>query len=41
VAPPLPWASREAALRRNQEMQRVWERKHEPSASGPLRQQGA
>lgn len=25
VAPPLPWANREAVLRRNQEMKRIWE----------------
>jgi hypothetical protein len=25
VAPPLPWTTREALLRRNQEIQRLWE----------------
>ena len=25
VAPPLPWATREAVLRRNQEIQHLWE----------------
>jgi hypothetical protein len=29
VAPPLPWPTREAVLRRNQEIQRVWEQKRE------------
>ena len=26
VAPPLPWPTRESALRRNEEIQRIWER---------------
>jgi hypothetical protein len=25
VAPPLPWTNRDAALRRNKEIQRIWE----------------
>jgi hypothetical protein len=29
VAPALPWANREAALRRNQEIQRIWEQQQE------------
>jgi hypothetical protein len=27
VAPPLPWSNRQSALRRNQEIQRIWERR--------------
>ena len=27
VAPPLPWPNREAVLRRNQEIKRIWEQK--------------
>ncbi len=30
VAPPLPWTNREAVLRRNQEIQRIWERERKP-----------
>jgi hypothetical protein len=30
VAPPLPWANREAVLRRNQEIQRIWEQERQP-----------
>jgi hypothetical protein len=30
-APPLPWSTREAALRRNDEVQNVWEQKREPA----------
>jgi hypothetical protein len=26
VAPPLPWTNRESVLRRNKEIQRIWER---------------
>jgi hypothetical protein len=29
VAPPLPWPNRESALRRNQEVQRIWEEKRQ------------
>ena len=29
VAPPLPWKNREAVLRRNQEIQRLWEQQRE------------
>ncbi len=29
VAPPLPWANRQSALRRNQEIQRIWERRQQ------------
>jgi hypothetical protein len=29
VAPPLPWVDREAALRRNKEIQLVWEQQQE------------
>jgi hypothetical protein len=29
VAPPLPWPTREAALRRNAEVQRLWEQKRQ------------
>src|SRR5438132_1399169 len=30
VSPPLPWMTREAALRRNQEIQRIWEQERKP-----------
>ena len=30
VAPPLPWTSREAALRRNMEIERIWEQQRKP-----------
>jgi hypothetical protein len=30
VAPPLPWTNRESALRRNLEIQRVWEQQRKP-----------
>ena len=29
VAPPLPWPNRQAALRRNQEIQRIWEQRQQ------------
>jgi hypothetical protein len=29
AAPALPWANRPSALRRNQEMQRIWEQRHQ------------
>src|SRR5438132_10382221 len=31
VAPPLPWTTREAVLRRNQEIQRLWEQQRKPA----------
>ena len=31
VAPPLPWATREAVHARNKETQRLWERSREPA----------
>jgi hypothetical protein len=31
VAPSLPWANRQSALRRNQEIQRVWEQRRQGS----------
>ncbi len=31
VAPPLPWPNREAVLRRDQEIRRVWEQIQEPA----------
>jgi hypothetical protein len=31
VAPPLPWPNRDSALRRNQEIQRIWEQKRKPA----------
>src|SRR5580700_7024291 len=31
VAPPLPWTNRAAALRRNQEIQRIWEQQRKPA----------
>jgi hypothetical protein len=34
VAPPLPWANRESALGRNQEIQRIWEQQHARAATG-------
>jgi hypothetical protein len=30
VAPPLPWPNRESVLRRNQEIQRLWEQHQKP-----------
>jgi hypothetical protein len=30
VAPPLPWSTRELALRRNEEIHRIWEQQREP-----------
>src|SRR5258708_4843449 len=30
VAPPLPWTNRESVLRRNMEIQRLWERQRKP-----------
>jgi hypothetical protein len=30
AAPPLPWPTREAVLRRNQEIQRIWEQARKP-----------
>jgi hypothetical protein len=29
LAPPLPWSDRQSALRRNQEIQRIWERRRQ------------
>ncbi len=31
VAPPLPWTDREAVLRRNEEIQRIWEQRRVPA----------
>jgi hypothetical protein len=33
VAPPLPWASRESALLRDQEIHRIWEQERKPSGT--------
>jgi hypothetical protein len=33
VAPPLPWPTRESALRRNRELQRIWEQEREPEGA--------
>jgi hypothetical protein len=33
VAPPLPWPTRESVLRRNQEIQRLWEQERKPMVS--------
>ena len=33
VAPPLPWPTRDAALRRNQELQRVWQQRRQPAVA--------
>jgi hypothetical protein len=30
VVPPLPWPTRESVLRRNQEIQRLWEQEQKP-----------
>jgi hypothetical protein len=30
VAPPLPWTTRESVLRRNKEIQRIWEQQRKP-----------
>jgi hypothetical protein len=30
VAPPLPWTNRESALRRNRDVQRIWEQQRKP-----------
>jgi hypothetical protein len=30
VSPPLPWTNREAVLRRNKEIQRIWEQERKP-----------
>jgi hypothetical protein len=37
VAPPLPWPDRQSALRRNQEMRRIWEQRRQ-GGGGPLGQ---
>ena len=37
VAPPLPWPNRQSALRRNQEIQRIWEQR-QPGGARPLGQ---
>jgi len=29
IAPPLPWATREAALRRNEEIERLWQQQRQ------------
>jgi hypothetical protein len=31
VAPPLPWTTRESALQRNKEIERIWQQKREPA----------
>jgi len=31
VAPPLPWTTRESVLRRNKEIQRLWEEARQPA----------
>jgi hypothetical protein len=31
VEPPLPWSNRQSALRRNQEIQRIWEQRRQGS----------
>jgi hypothetical protein len=33
VSPPLPWPNREAALRRNVEIQRIWEQDRKPAGT--------
>ena len=37
VAPPLPWTTREAVLRRNQEIKRIWDWEQERKAVGAPR----
>jgi hypothetical protein len=37
VAPPLPWPDRQTALRRNQELQRIWQQ-GQPKGGEPLGQ---
>jgi hypothetical protein len=34
VAPPLPWPTRESALQRNFEIQRIWEQERKPDPLG-------
>ena len=31
VAPPLPWSTRESAVQRNHEIQRLWQQKRQPA----------
>ena len=33
LAPPLPWANREAVLKRNQEIQRIWDQQRKPAGT--------
>jgi hypothetical protein len=33
VAPPLPWANRESALRRNMEIHHIWEQQRKPAGT--------
>jgi hypothetical protein len=33
VAPPVSWPSRESALRRNQEIQRIWQQQRQPTTN--------
>jgi hypothetical protein len=35
VAPPLPWRDRESVLRRNKEIQRIWEQERKPVGTAP------
>jgi hypothetical protein len=35
VAPPLPWSNRQSALQRNQEIQRIWERRQHTGDESP------
>jgi hypothetical protein len=37
VAPPLPWPNRDAALRRNLEIQRLWEQRRKPVGTQSIR----
>lgn len=34
VAPPLPWPDRDAVLRRDQEIKRIWQQQREPAVAG-------
>jgi hypothetical protein len=36
VAPPLPWTNRESVLRRNKEIQRIWEPRRKPVGKEPV-----
>jgi hypothetical protein len=37
VAPPLPWPTRESALLRDKELQRIWEQQRKPADTSKVR----